>query len=175
MPSRASRAPRSSSCQSIVRRREPRSCGRCSMARRSWPADAKSASKKLSPSTTTGLETAVKAMGANGSDPRKMRHCGSVVAFPGFFCIDAFALFRWQAAFVDATTAPGHPQHGEQRFARCAASTGGCASWERCRCALSIQSSSVSRRATCKGGVLLGRPRTLFGPVFLRASQYGGQ
>ena len=75
LPSRASRAPRSSSCQSIVRRREPRSCGRCSMARRSWPADAKSASKKLSPSTTTGLETAVKAMGANGSDPRKMRHC----------------------------------------------------------------------------------------------------
>ena len=45
------------------------------MARRSWPADAKSASKKLSPSTTTGLETAVKAMSANGSERRKMRLC----------------------------------------------------------------------------------------------------
>ena len=77
LPSRASRAPQSSSCQSIVRPRGPQSCGRCSMARRSWPADAKSASKKLSPSTTTGLETAVKAMGANGSDPREMRLCGS--------------------------------------------------------------------------------------------------
>ena len=75
LPSRASRAPRSSSCQSIVRRREPRSCGRCSMARRSWPADAKSASKKLSPSTTTGLETAVKAMGPTPSERPKKRHC----------------------------------------------------------------------------------------------------
>ena len=45
------------------------------MARRSWPADAKSASKKLSPSTTTGLETAVKAMSAKCSERRKMRLC----------------------------------------------------------------------------------------------------
>ena len=75
MPSRASRAPRSSSRQSIVRRRGPGSCGRCSMARRSWPAGAKSASKKLPSSTTTGLETAVTAMGATPAERRVKRQC----------------------------------------------------------------------------------------------------
>ena len=77
LPSPASRAPRSSSRQSIVRRRGPGSCGRCSMARRSWPAGAKSASKKLPSSTTTGLETAVTAMAAILSQRRKKRHCGT--------------------------------------------------------------------------------------------------
>ena len=78
LPSRASRAPQSSSCQSIVRRREPRSCGRCSMARRSWPAGSKSAFKKLSLATTTSLETAANAMGATPSQRPKKRHCASL-------------------------------------------------------------------------------------------------
>ena len=76
LPSRASRAPRSSSRQSIFRRRGPGSCGPCSMARRSWPAGAKSASKKLPSLTTTGLETAVTAMGATPAERRVKRQCG---------------------------------------------------------------------------------------------------
>ena len=47
------------------------------MARRSWPADAKSAFKKLSPSTTTSLETAVKAIVTTPSVRPKKRQCGS--------------------------------------------------------------------------------------------------
>ena len=52
------------------------------MARRSWPAGAKSASKKLPSSTTTGLETAVTAMGATPAERRVKRQCDttSVVA-----------------------------------------------------------------------------------------------
>ena len=45
--------------QSIHRRRRPSTCAGCCRVPRSWRADEKSASKKLSPSTTTGLESPV--------------------------------------------------------------------------------------------------------------------
>ena len=79
---RASRAPESASCQSTIRRRCPRSCGRCSIARRSWPAGAKSASKKLYLATTTSLETAANAMGATPSQRPKKRHCEPATLHP---------------------------------------------------------------------------------------------
>ena len=59
---RASRAPQARCRQSILRRRRPRTCGRRCRAPRSWPPSAKKRSKKLSPSTTTSLETPVWAM-----------------------------------------------------------------------------------------------------------------
>ena len=37
----------------------PSTCSRCCRVPQSWPTDAKSASKKLSPATTTGMETPV--------------------------------------------------------------------------------------------------------------------
>ena len=55
----ASRPPRAGCRQSIRRRRRPLICSRCCRVPQPWPADAKSASKKLSPSTTTGPETPV--------------------------------------------------------------------------------------------------------------------
>eukprot|EP00964_Phaeocystis_antarctica_P003510 scaffold1882_cov34-Phaeocystis_antarctica.AAC.1 len=39
--------------------RRPSTCSRCCRVPQSWPTDAKSASKKLSPATTTGMETSV--------------------------------------------------------------------------------------------------------------------
>ena len=59
---RASRAPQARCRQSILRRRRPRTCGRRCRAPRSWPPSAKRRSKKLSPATTTSLETPVWAM-----------------------------------------------------------------------------------------------------------------
>ena len=46
-------------------------------------------------------------------------------ALPCCMCIDAFALFRWQVALVDAMAFPDDPHRGfEQLFVSCAASAG---------------------------------------------------
>ena len=47
------------------------------------------------------------------------------------FCIDAIALFRWQAVLVDALASPDDSNSFEQLFVSCVASAGGLACWER--------------------------------------------
>ena len=84
-------------------------------------------------------------------------------------------MFRWQVSFDDATTAMDHPRLVQELFVHSFCDAGGCTLQERCWCALILQLDTLSCGATCKGGVRLGRPRMLFGPVFLRASQNGGQ
>ena len=75
---RASRAPQARCRQSILRRRRPRTCGRRCRAPRSWPPSAKRRSKKLSPATTTSLETPVWAMplrAPHGGKSDNVVHC----------------------------------------------------------------------------------------------------
>ena len=64
----------------IRRRLRPSTCSRCCRVPQPWPADAKSASKKLSPSTTTGPETPVRAIVLSGPWGSKATLCGRTLA-----------------------------------------------------------------------------------------------
>jgi len=78
----ASRPPRAGCRQSIRRRLRPSTCSRCCRVPQPWPANAKSASKKLSPSTTTGPETPVCEPSCYGDIWRAQRLCEVVLVRP---------------------------------------------------------------------------------------------
>ena len=73
-------------------------------------------------------------------------------------CIDAIALFRWQAVLVDALASPDDPHSFEQLFVSCAAFAGGWACWERSSRALRIEINNASCSNLQKGGFYLLRP-----------------
>ena len=58
---------------------------------------------------------------------------------PSSLAADAFAMFRWQVALVDAITSPDDSHSFEQLFVSCAAFAGGWACWERCCSALQLE------------------------------------
>ena len=116
---RASRAPQARCRQSILRRRRPRTCGRRCRAPRSWPPSAKRRSKKLSPSTTTSLETPVWAMplraphgGKNDNVPQL---CAERVDLTPLNCLLVlpYANDRLSGSGL-AATAPRHPPIWQQ-------------------------------------------------------------
>ena len=89
-------------------------------------------------------------------------------------CIDAFALFRWQVALVDAIASLDDPHSFEQLFVSCATSAGGWACWERSSRALRIEINNASCSNLQKGGSIYSGPRALFGTGLLPWSQYAG-
>ena len=89
-------------------------------------------------------------------------------------CIDAIALFRWQAVLVDALASPDDPHSFEQLFVSCAAFAGGWACWERSSRALRIEINNASCCNLQKGGSIYSGPRALFGTGLLPSSQYVG-
>ena len=58
---------------------------------------------------------------------------------PSSLAADAFAMFRWQVALVDAIASQDDLHSVEQLFASCAAYAGGWACWERSLRALGME------------------------------------
>ena len=93
---------------------------------------------------------------------------------PSSLAADAFAMFRWQVALVDAITSPDDPHSFEQLFVSCATSAGGWACWERSSRALRIEINNASCSNLQKGGSIYSGPRALFRTGLLPWSQYVG-
>ena len=89
-------------------------------------------------------------------------------------CIDAFALFRWQVALVDAIASLDDPHSFEQLFLSCGSSAGSWACVGVLLRALKIHLNGVRSCNLQKGGSNYSGPRALFGTGLLPWSQYVG-
>ena len=89
-------------------------------------------------------------------------------------CIDAFALFRWQVALVDAIASLDDPHSFEQLFLSCGSSAGSWACVGVLLRALKIHLNGVRSCNLQKGGSIYSAPRAPFGAGLLPWSRYVG-
>ena len=93
---------------------------------------------------------------------------------PYSLAADAFAMFRWQVALVDAMASQEDPHLYKQLSASCRDCAGCCSCWERSSRALRIEINNASCCNLQKGGSIYSGPRALFGTGLLPWSQYVG-